>query len=269
MRVGSVLPMKWYYTMDGVFVESSMADPRIDVSLQRDCRDGGNQGDLIFSEEFSSGSGDWQGVSNWHYNLDTNRPVFTKGCYYDIKVTSQYTGTNRWTVQPSVEIINFSRMSNSGAAPAAPIFFCFRAPSLADVQARRRPRRQPCSVCGAAVPAAPRLFQPDICQTPSWGSTRGPLSSRCRRYARTTKILCRRAAALLNANQEMRVSRRDVPRRPPPVRQPDRRRRAGRGTGGRGRRRPSCCPAPRGSGRASRGPAGSSAGWRCRPGRRR
>ncbi len=92
MRVGSVLPMKWSYTMDGVYVESSMADPRIDVYLQRDCRDGGNQGDLIFSEEFSSGSGDWQGVSNWHYNLDTNRPVFTKGCYYDIKVTSQYTG---------------------------------------------------------------------------------------------------------------------------------------------------------------------------------
>jgi hypothetical protein len=90
MTLGSVLPMKWYYTEGGVYIDSSMANPRIDVYRLADCN-GGPELFLAYSEDHGSGSDDWQGVSDWHYNLDTDRPAFDNGCY-NIYVKSQYTG---------------------------------------------------------------------------------------------------------------------------------------------------------------------------------
>ena len=89
MTLGSVLPMKWFYTEGDVYVESSIANPRIDVYRLENCN-GGPELFLAYSEDYGSGSDDWQGVSDWHYNLDTDRPAFDQGCY-DIWVTSQYT----------------------------------------------------------------------------------------------------------------------------------------------------------------------------------
>ncbi len=89
MTLGSVLPMKWFYTEGDVYVDSSMANPRIDVYRLENCN-GGPELFLAYSEDYGSGSDDWQGVSDWHYNLDTDRPAFDQGCY-NIWVTSQYT----------------------------------------------------------------------------------------------------------------------------------------------------------------------------------
>jgi len=88
MQLGSVLPVKWYYTEDDIYVDSSMANPKIDVYLVEDCE---SETVIVYSEDFGSGSSDWQGVSDWHYNLDTDRPAFDVGCY-NIYVKSQYTG---------------------------------------------------------------------------------------------------------------------------------------------------------------------------------
>ena len=91
MKLGSVLPMKWYYTENDTFVDSSIANPKIEVYELEACTAGAEELSVIYEEDFSSGSDDWQGVSDWHYNLDTDRPAFNKGCY-NIWVTSQWTG---------------------------------------------------------------------------------------------------------------------------------------------------------------------------------
>ncbi|MBW1907050.1 MAG: PxKF domain-containing protein, partial [Deltaproteobacteria bacterium] len=91
VKLGSAVPIKWYYTDSNGKADSSMADPKIEIYQLSSCKSDAVEDSKVVDVVNDPGSSGWKYNGDWQYNWETVGPDVTKGCY-NVYITSQYTG---------------------------------------------------------------------------------------------------------------------------------------------------------------------------------